>query len=534
MPTKRQTSAEKFTQFLVGNNWHSDPRLRANMQKLIKKHPDRSEESWFEYFLTQARQRACALAPQHLLAYLEEVCYNCARNVRTKFKETFKQFNDYLNEYLQEVRLSICDVDKFWRKYNPHLASPQTYAQRKLEGILTSKVFADQQDKPTSRYGSLVRVSKKYLKEALGLEESFGKYLIVHSYLKEMKAKLPRTKNNLTIKEPTAEQFAEIAQLCQSENDLSLSPQQVKEILETCINALEDKRPKQPISLDRLMHNQQLEDQEIGMPELRDEHLVASNISQIPDLQPLQNSRIFSALLGETIESLDDVIKKLPKELISGLSDKLLILSYGFIGIKQKDIGKDLGIEQYEVSRILTKVKRALLKELVDLAQQRAQIEIDIEYLNALGDEIEDLLTWYYRQQVISKELENALRSHSSLCNGINVLQVYFGYLPHECARKLQDIDLQPKELDKKIIRVKEKINQQKEKIAQKLQTSAEKVLEQVDYLVAESIEYLSNYFWKKLNLSVEIISKIKECLHRNVYIFLCNAPYGALVKVGQ
>ncbi len=533
MPTKRHTSAEKFTQFLVGNNWHTDPRLRANMQKLIKVYPDRDEESWFEYFLTQVRQRACALAPQHLLAYLEEVCYNCARNVRTKFKETFKQFNDYLNEYLQEVRLSICDVDKFWRKYNPDIASPQTYAQRKLEGILTSKVFADQQDKPTSQYGSLVRVSKKYLKEALGLEESLGQYLVVHSHLKEMKAKLPRTKNNLTIKEPTAEQFAEITQLCQSENNLSLSSQQVQEILETCIKALEDKRPKQPISLDRLMHSQQLEDQESGMPELRDEHLASPNISKIPSPQPLQNSRILSALLGETIESLDEVIKKLPKELTSGLSDKLLILSYGFIGIKQKDIGKDLGIEQYEVSRILTKVKKAFLKELANLAKQRPEIKIDIEYINALGDEIKYLLTWYYRQQVISKKLKKALRSHSSLCNGIDVLQAYFAHVSPECARKLQDINLQPKELDKKIIRVKEKLNLKKEEVAQKLQITAEKVLEQVEYLVAESIEYLSDYFREKLGLSVEIVSKIKECLHRNIFVFLCSFPYSLLFIEG-
>ncbi len=529
MPTKRHTSAEQFTQFLVGNNWHIDPRLKANMQKLIKKYPDRDEYFWFEYFLTQARQRTCSLAPQHLQAYLEEVCYNCARNVRTKFKETFKNFNDYLSEYLQDVRLSICDVDKFWRKYNPELASPQTYAQRKLEGILISKVFADQQDKPTSRYGSLVRVSKKYLKEALRLEESLGQYLIVHGHLKDMKAKLPRTRNNLTIKEPTAEQFAEIAQLCQSKNNLSLSPQQVKEILEACIKALEDKRPKVPISLDQLMNNQ-IEDQENGMLDLREEYLVSSSISSP---QPLKNSRILSTLLGETIESLDNVVKKLPKELTSGLSDKLLILSYGFIGIKQKDIGKDLGIEQYEVSRVLTRVKKALLKELINLAKQRPQIKIDIEYLNALGEEIEDLLTWYYRQQVISKELENALRSHSSLRNGINVLQAYFGHLPHECAKKLQDIDLQPKELDKKIVRVKEKLNLQKEEIAKKLQTTAEKVLEQVDNLVTESIEYLSNYFWKKLNLNVEIISKIKECLHRNVYVFLCTVPYGALFIEG-
>ncbi len=529
MPTKRHTATEKFTQFLVGNNWQIDPRLRANMQKLLKKYPDRDEEFWFNHFLKQARERACSLAPQHLQAYLEEVCYNCARNVRTKFKETFKNFNDYLNEYLQDVRLSICDVDKFWRKYDREIASPQTYAQRKLEGILTSKVFADQQDKPTSRYGSLVRVSKKYLKEALGLKESLEQYLIVHSHLKEMKAKLPRDRNNLTIKELTAEQFTEIAQLCQSKNNLTLSSQQVKEILETCIKALEAKRPRQPISLDLLM-NSQIEDQESEMPEFREEDLI---YPKIPRTQPLIKSRIISALLGETIESLDAVLKKLPKELTSGLTEKLLVLSYGFIGVKQKDIGKDLGMAQYEVSKILTRLKKALIQELASLAKQRHEVKISVEYLNTLGDEVEDLLTWYYRHHVISKELENALRSHSSLRNGIDVLQAYFAHVSPECARKLQDINLQPKELDKKITRVKEKLHLKKEEIAQKLQTTAEKVLEQVEYLVAESIEYLSDHFRKKLGLSVEIVSKIKECLHRNIFVFLCSFPYGLLFVEG-
>ena len=63
--------------------------------------------------------------------------------------------------------------------------------------------------------------------------------------------------------------------------------------------------------------------------------------------------------------------------------------------------------------------------------------------------------------------------------------------------------------------------------MAEKLQIAAEKVLEKVENLVNESINYLSDYFRKKLGLSVEIISKIRECLHRNVYVFLCNASYG-------
>jgi len=496
------------------------------MQKLIKKYPHENEYFWFDYFLNQTRNRACSLAPQHLQAYLEETCDSCARKVRTKFKATFKHFNDYLNEYFQDARLIVWNIDKFWRKYNPDLASPQRYAQIKLEHILTERMFVD---KPTSPYGSLVRASRKYMEEALiGLSTSQrSQYLLVHAYLKEMKARLPRV--NRKFQEPTLDQFVEIAKLCQTQHNLNLSCYQVKEILETCIKALEDKRPHPVLYIEDLLNNQ-VEDQKEEIVDNEGKYFVAADI---PSYQPLENSRILTILLGKSIDSLESVVQNLPKDIASGITEKLLVLSYGFVGVKQKDIGQDLGMEQYEVSRSLKKIKRSLIQALVNIAKQYSQIKIDIKYLNTLGDEIEDLLTWYYRQHVLQKELENALRSHSSLRNGINTLMVYFSHLPKAWAERLQDISLPPKELDKYIAQAQEKLNFQKDEIAQKLQTSTQKMVEQIDGLMTESVQYLSNYFRKKLNLNVEIISKIQECLYRSVYVFLCNAPYGLLVKVG-
>ena len=521
MPTKRHTSAEKFTQFLVGNNWHTDPRLRANMQKLIKKHPDRHEESWFDYFLKQFQDEVSSLlqknlAQQHLQAYLEEVCSWCARRVKSKLEGFFPHITvDYC---LQEARV-IAYKNKFWQKYNSSFKKPLAYAYRKIELSLREKIFADHKDRPSSDYGLLVRTSKKSMSEALqgdGFgEQQLSQHLLVWQVVKNIAADLPRNGNGVraVIKEPTSEQFTEICRQCQDLGAKTMNLLQVQEIISHCIKALKSRKkivetPLPPGELPETEIHDYDSDELLSSPE---------------------NSRILGILLGGSIASVDSLIKNLPR----GITEKLLLLSYGVAGVNQAVIGKELGIPQYQVSRLLTKAKTCLIKELVILSKQHPKIKLDIDYIDSLGDEMDILLTWYYRQQVISKELENALRSHSSLRNGINVLQAYFGHLPHECAKKLQDIDLQPKELDKKIVRVREKLNLQKEEIAKKLQTTAEKVLEQVDHLVAEIVEYLSDYFRNKLSLSVEIISKIKECLHRNVYVFLCTVPYSSLFIEG-
>lgn len=520
MPTKRHTSTEKFTQFLVGNNWHPDPRLRANMQKLIKKHPDRDEESWFEYFLNQFQDEVSPLlekklAQQHLQAYLEEVCSLCARKVESKLEGFFSQIT--LDYCLQEARV-IAYGTKFWKRYNSNFKKPLAYAYRKIELSLREKIFADHNDCAASDYGLLVRKSKKSMSEALqgdGFEEpQLSQHLLVWQVLKNMAGELPRDGSGVRskIKEPTPEQFATICDKCQDLGAKIITISQVQEILSHCITALNSRK--------RIVEDP-LPPGELPQPEMPDDD--SDDLFSSPE-----NSRLLGILLGGSIASVDNLIKNLPN-----ITEKLLVLSYGVPGVNQSVIGKELGVPQYKVSRLLTKVKTCLIKELGILAKQHPQIKLDIDYIDSLGDEMDILLTWYYRQQVISKELKNALRSHSSLCNGIDVLRTYFGYVSPECAKKLQDINLQPKELDKKIIRIKEKLNLKKEEVAQKLQITAEKVLEQVDNLVTESIEYLSDYFRNKLNLSVEIIGKIKECLHRNVYVFLCTVPYSSLFMEG-
>lgn len=525
MVTKRNTVEEKFTQFLSGDrhHWQPDRQLQREMQKLINQYPDRDEKSWFRYFLQRVRDRNCPLAQRHLQAYLEETYCSCAYSAATKFSRMFGSFHDYF----QEARLIGGDILRFWQSYQIEQGNPIAYARRKLDRSLIESIFAAHQDKPTSDYGWLVRVSTKFMAEALAdfPEAQRSQYLIVWYYLKEMRSYLPKVKS--VIQEPTPEQLVEITQLSQNSTGTNLSPEQVKKILGICIAALQRKRPRREISLDALQGKEDdIEEQTTA--DILEDLLVGADILQSSE-DFLENSRLISIILGDSVTSLDRLVEKLPKKIASDTAEQLLILSYGLVGVKQVVIGKSLGLEQFEVSRQLSRIKKHLIKELTTLAKQHKQINFEGDFFEALTEEINNLLAWYCREQVIYKELAEAARSHPKLWEKINILAVYFGQLPHEYAQKLSCVSLTPSELDKLIKRAKEKLNSTKSEVANKLQITEQELLKSVDDLVSDFVLYLSEYLRKKFGFTVEIISTIKECLERAVYVFLCNAPYGLI-----
>jgi len=528
MFTKRNTVEEKFTQFLTESHyWQTDRQLQREMQKLINQYPDRDEKSWFKCFLQRVRDRNCPLAQRHLQAYLEEAYYYCAYGAATKFRRMFGSFHDYF----QETRLIGGTVLRFWQSYQIEQGNPIAYARRKIDGELMARIFDAHQDKPTSGYGWLVRVSTKFMGEALAdfPEAQRSQYLTVWSYLKEIKFYLPKVKS--VIQEPTPEQLAEIAQLYQNSTGINLSPEQVKKILGICIAALQRKRPRREISLDALQGKEDGIEHQTA-EDILEALLVDAEIFQSSE-DFLENSRIISVLLGDSVTSLDRLVEKLPKKIALDTAEKLLILSYGLVGVKQVVIGKSLGLKQFQVSRQLSRIKTFLITELTTLAKQHDQINLDGDFFEALAEEIDDLLAWYCREQVIYKELANTVRSHPKLWAEINILAIYFGQLPHEYAQKLSCVSLTPSELDKLIKRAKEKLNSTKSEAASKLQITEEELLKSIDNLISEFVLYLSDYLRKKFSFTVEIISTIKECLERAVYIFLCNVPYG-LIRLSE
>jgi len=521
MFTRRQTVEEKFSQFLDDHqNWQPDRELQREMRKLMQQYPHQNEEFFFEYFLRKVQEQKCLRSRRHLFAYLEEICYLCARAVANKFN-VFPAWR----EYFQDSRVEAGDIGKFWRRYELDRSHPLSYASTKLDRFLTEKIFADRQDQATSGYGWLGRITERRLRKVLEnlSETKRSQYLLVWSKFKTMRPHLLRIRR--VIQSPTPEQFAEIAQHCSS-SGYDLNPSQVEEILKTCIAALDRTRPQTEISIDaRSGKEDDLENQQID-----DALLFESDISEISGNTPEQ-SRIISVLLGGSIAYLDSPIEKLSKKISPGLTRKLLFLEYGLLGVGQKVIGEAVGLKQFEVSRQLTRIKTCLIKELVALAKQHPRINLDTDYIDSLGDQIDNLLTWYCRQ-VVYKELEYGLRSYPQISSEIDTLAIYFGQLSHDWTKKLLLIRWTPAELDKHLEKAQKHISKKLPLAAQKLQISEQQLLDKVNNLTAEFIEYISTHFGNKFCLNVEIISKIKECLERMIYAFLHTCSLHKLLVV--
>ncbi|NJL92120.1 MAG: hypothetical protein HC916_21895 [Coleofasciculaceae cyanobacterium SM2_1_6] len=251
---------------------------------------------FFEYFLRKVRQQKCPISRRHLLAYVEEIGYFCARAVAKKFNVS----SDW-QEYFQELRVKAGDAGEFWRRYELDRSHPLSYAYSTLDRFLTEKIFADRQDRATSIYGWLTRISENQLRKLLEnlSEPKRSQYVLVWSKFKAMRPHLPRIRR--VIQSPTPAQFAEIAQQCSS-SGYDLTPKQVEEILTTCVTELNKTRPQKEVSIDARSGKED----DLGNSQIDDALLFESDIAEILGNTPEQ-SRIISVLLGGSIAYLADV-----------------------------------------------------------------------------------------------------------------------------------------------------------------------------------------------------------------------------------
>ncbi len=501
MIIKRHTIKDKFTDLLCDRNqWYTEPRLKANIQRLILSFPDQDEDFWFNYFLQQTREQNCTLSKNHLMAYLEETSYRCARRAKFRFSST--PLANTFDYFLQEARIIVYGA-KFWQTYNPKLSKPLIYAYKKLEPSLKESLFTNRH----SEYGLLLRTSRKRLTEALQIdgfkEPQLSIHLQVRDVVKGIGTNLPRI--GKVIDEPTPDQLIKICQYLQESGINILYPRQIKEILQHCIKALKPKPERGGSDVGELM------DREYSKS--YDDELLAS----LEIIQPPEYSEIFSSILSKLI--------------IDSVTDKLLILRYGFVGINQELIGTEFDMRQHSISRKLNRIKDEitdkLRQELINWSLENSQIQISIDLADKL---VNNLLIWYYRQQVIYPELENALRSQPNFSDGISILSIYFSILPQSYALKLLDYKLTKAKLKQQIKISQARLAKDLSKTACKLRINEQKLIISVNSLTKEAIVYLSEWLIHKYSLSTGLLNEIEDYLDQTIYVFLANVCYAPMM----
>ena len=113
----RQDIVEVFSTFIQFDfdrfsTWASDPRLRRSMNKCLTESPQEiSENFWGIYWHKQWRKKPQGLAREHLIAYLQEVCFWSTHKTITGFTSSQYTVPDCF-------QIAIAGVDKVLKGFD--------------------------------------------------------------------------------------------------------------------------------------------------------------------------------------------------------------------------------------------------------------------------------------------------------------------------------------------------------------------------------------------------------------------------------
>jgi RNA polymerase sigma factor (sigma-70 family) len=396
----RQTIVELFSTFLqfqgdIVKGWLSDPKLRRSIEtSLNNAEPtardalgEKAENYWALYWhkiWQEGEERRCALAANHLTAYLQESCYWTAKKMTAGFS------GQSLADLFQTA---LVGTVKVLRGFNAqHGVNLKKYAAFTFNSVIKDSLRQRREVDICSNWALLHKVSQKRLTEALenqGLKEQpIACYLLAWKCFNAIYAPT-EARTSRKLGEPDAKTWAEVAKLYNDRRHIQLSvdapvshPEALKRWLTVCGNALRSYLYPKQVSADANKPGQDsgsfLDDIPSGEGSLLEEI-----IEQERERERLDDRSQIGAVLMTTIDKLDDQ------------SRQLLQLYYGK-SLTQQQMAKELNIKQYTVSRRLASLRQNLLLSLATWSQQVLHYSLSSDVINGMSTILEEWLQNHY------------------------------------------------------------------------------------------------------------------------------------------
>ena len=389
----RQDTVEIFSSFIQFendrfSNWASDPRLRRHMRQCLTKSPQEvAENFWAIYWHKQWCKQPQGLAREHLIAYLQEVCFWSASKTMAGF--TSNQYT--LPDCFQ---IAITGIDKILKGFDGdrgyHLKS---YASITFCNLIRELLRQRQEIDICSEWSLLRKLSQKRLTESLqnaGFSaDETAKYVLAWSSFKTVY--VPNRKSSTKkLSKPDRETWNAIADLYNQLKTTQLSPSEKAvnpEILEQwllkCVQAARAYLYPSITSINQPKpgyDSGEIVDSLVGET---DDSLLTEMISREEIQQRNQQQHQISEVLQIAIAQLT------PNE------QKLLELYYAQ-QLKQAAIARALNTKQYNISRQLTKIKKTLLQSLATWTKETLHISINSDLLKSISAVIDEWLENHY------------------------------------------------------------------------------------------------------------------------------------------
>ena len=389
----RQDIVEIFSTFIQFDfdrfsNWANDPRLRRSIKKCLEKSPQElAENFWAIYWHKQWSKNPQGIAREHLIAYLQEVCFWSTNKTITGFASSQYSVPDCF-------QIAIAGIDKVLRGFDGdrgyHLKS---YASITFSNLIRELLRQRQEIDICSEWSLLRKLSQKRLVESLenaGLSpDTIARYVLAWSSFKTLYVP-NRQSSTRKLSKPDAETWQEI------------------------VNLYNDKRTAQLNSPGEAINQSTIEQWLLGCVKAARSYLYP-NVASINQPKPGYDSgEIVDSLVGDVDDSLitemiveeevqqrsqqqtqigDVVVKAIAN--LKAEEQKLLDLYYAQ-KLKQAEIAKALNSKQYSVSRQLTRAKKNLLKSLAKWTEETLHITLTSDVLKNTSAIIDEWLENHY------------------------------------------------------------------------------------------------------------------------------------------
>ena len=386
--------------------WHSDPRLRRNMQRCYEgkgaaKVPKetgvetgatdtKSLRFWVLYWHKQWQNAPQGIAQAHLLAYLQESCYWVAYKAGTSFTSTQYGVSDCF-------QLAIAHIDKILTGFNAQQGFDlKSYASAAFSSLIRDRLRQRQEVDICTDWSLLRKVSQKRLIAAL-IERGLGKDEIERTLLVWRAYRLiyvpTQSGHTRRLSAPDVATWQAITQQANADraslgsgsfSQVRFAQVQIETLIGSAAKAVRSYLYPGSVSMNAMMAGQ-------------DASEYIDSLTDIDQASPLQEIIAVEELTQRTTQQqqLSEVLKGAIAQLDSP-SQRLLTLYYQE-GATQQVIAQELGLKQYAISRSLSRLKKSLITILAQWGQETLHITPSPDVLKHTSAALEEWLVTHYR-----------------------------------------------------------------------------------------------------------------------------------------
>jgi DNA-directed RNA polymerase specialized sigma subunit len=392
--------------------WMPDAKLKGNIFRILKQSPNTTVEELVREFLVMLRSNSeNTYYRKHLAAFTskstQKVVWDLIKNLRT-IKQLPDNFNDFFKDVFHLALETSFDPKKFYKNFDIDraqdsywLASLRKYTSARMEGLLCGEVRKIEGMRTYKRTDFYLahHSSRKEVRESLqfgGIKDNqLMEFELLWKCYEEFKINsedLNKPQNKEYDKkylkkesfQLTADRYNQLQKQLSSAAapNPSLNGDTVEQMLNEIGRAIRSFLDKRKQSLNISISSQESNDS-------------VSFLDQLADPLSVTEGELLS--ISER-QSEGQELKKFLDNLLNGIepsADRILMLHRG-IGLVQKQVAPELGINQSNVSRPYNILVGQILKQLGAWAMQQQGLAIDSETLSAMKDDMIEQIDVYY------------------------------------------------------------------------------------------------------------------------------------------